>query len=181
MLDTHIETTVHWTYKWEKSKKQTSKINLIIFFDEIIDTRNFNSNLLKIDKKSHEDFDIYYIGYITIKKFNDSKNIHSVNPLYLIIYSATYHFKEKYREKYLILDSTEKYEEVFSRIKSEIKTTEKLFYEKHYTRIGVNTDDDLPLNKSLKFPTLAIIIRCVFQKDENSYAQIYLDKCFHEL
>ena len=42
--------------------------------------------------------------------------------MYLIIHSATGHFKEKYGEKYLIIDSTEKYEEVFSRIKSEIKT-----------------------------------------------------------
>ena len=30
----------------------------------MIDIRNFYSNLLKIDKKSHEDIDIYYIGYI---------------------------------------------------------------------------------------------------------------------
>ena len=39
------------------------------FFDDMIDIKNFHSNLLKIDKKSHEDIDIYYIGYITIKKF----------------------------------------------------------------------------------------------------------------
>ena len=61
----------------------------------MIDIRNFNSNLLKIDKKSHEDIDIYHIGYITIKKFGDCENIHSVNPLYLIIHSATGYFKEK--------------------------------------------------------------------------------------
>ena len=29
----------------------------------------------------------------------------------------------------------------------------QLFYEKNYARIGVNTDDDVPLNKPLKFPT----------------------------
>ena len=34
-----------------------------IFFDDMIDIRNFNSNLLQIDKKSHEDINIYYIGY----------------------------------------------------------------------------------------------------------------------
>ena len=55
----------------------------------------FHSNSLKIDKKSHEDIDIYYIGYIMIKKFSDYENIHSVNPLYLILYSATGHFKGK--------------------------------------------------------------------------------------
>ena len=57
-----------------------------------------------------------------IKKLSDCENIHSINPLYLIIHSATGHFKERYREKYLIIDSTEKYEEVSSGIKSKIKT-----------------------------------------------------------
>ena len=99
----------------------------------MIDIKNFHSSLLKMDKKSHEDIDIYYIGHITIKKFSDCENIHSVNPLYLIIHSATGHFKEKNGEKYLILDSTEKHEEVFSGIISEIKTLnggKELFYEK---------------------------------------------------
>ena len=67
-------------------------------------------------------FDIYYIGYITIKKFNTDKNIHSVNPLYLIIDSATGYFKKENGEMYLILDLIEKYEEFFSGIKSEIET-----------------------------------------------------------
>ena len=154
------------------------------FFDDMIDIRNFHSNLLKIDKKSHKDIDIYYIGYITIKKFSDCENIHSVNPLYLIIHSATGYFKEKYGEKYLIIDSTEKYEEVFSGIKSEIEALndkKELFYEKNYGRIGINTDDDLPLNKQLKFPTLTIIIRCILQKGKKLYSQIYLDESLYEL
>ena len=58
-------------------------------------------------------------------------------------------FKEKYDKKYLIIDSRKKYEDVFSRIKSEIETInsgKELFYEKNYARIGVNADNDLPLN-----------------------------------
>ena len=120
----------------------------------MINIRNFHVNLLNIEKKPHKDVDMYYIGYIIITKFNDYENIHSVNPLYLIIHSATGHFKEKYGEKYLIIDLTEKYEEVFSGIKSEIETInnrKELFYEKNYARIGVNTYDDLPLNKQLNF------------------------------
>ena len=154
------------------------------FFNDMIDIRNFHSNLLKIDKKSHKDIDIYYIGYTTIKKFSDYENIHRVNLLFLIIHSATGYFKEKNGEQYLILDSIDKYEEVFSPIKSEIETLNRgkeLFYEKNYARIGVNADDDLPLNKPLKFPTLTIIIRCVFQEGEKLYPQIYLDECLHEL
>ena len=91
----------------------------------MINIKHFHSNLLKIDKKLHEDIDIYYISYIMIKKLSGCENIHSINPLYLIIHSVTGHFKEKYGGKYLIIDSTEKYERVFSEIRSEIKTLEK--------------------------------------------------------
>ena len=55
----------------------------------------------------------------------------------------------------------------------------QLKVEKNYGRIGVNTDNDLPLNKQLKFPMLTIIIRCVFQEGEKLYPQIYLDKCLY--
>ena len=106
-----------------------------------------------------------------------------VNPLFLIIHSAAGHFKEKNDDKYLILDSRNKYEEVWSRIRLEIKTInggEELFYEKNYS-IGIDTDDDFPLNKPLKFPTLTIIIRYILQEGEKLYPQIYLDECLYEL
>ena len=53
--------------------------------------------------------------------------------------------------------------------------------EKNYARIGVNTDNDLPLNTPLKFSALTIIIRCILQKGEKLYLQIYLSKCLYEL
>ena len=160
-------------------------------FDDMIDIRNFHSELLKVDKKPHRDFDIYYIGYNTIKKLSncncdcdcDYENIRSMKSFYLIIHSVAGYFKEKRNEKYLILDSTEKYEEVFSEIKSEIETIDsgkEIFYEKSYSRIGVNTDDDLPLNKPLKFPTLTIIIRCVFQEGKELHPSVYLDECLYQ-
>ena len=52
------------------------------FHTDIINIEEFNSSLLKIDKKSYKDIDIYYIGYITIKKIGDCENIFSVNPLF---------------------------------------------------------------------------------------------------
>ena len=76
-------------------KEINIKNQLYNSFGDMIDMGNFHSNLLKIDKKSDEDIDIYYISYITIKKFSDCNNIYSVNPLYLIIHSTTGHFKEK--------------------------------------------------------------------------------------
>ena len=65
----------------------------------MVNIKDFHSNLLEIDKKSHKDIDIYYIGYITIKKFSDHENINNVNPLYLISHSATGYFTEKNGEK----------------------------------------------------------------------------------
>ena len=77
----------------------------------------------------------------------------------------------------------DKYEEVWSRIRSEIKKINgaKELVEKNYPRIGINTDDDLLLNKPLKSPTLTIIIRCVFQEGKKLYPKIHLDECLHEL
>ena len=68
----------------------------------------------------------------------------------------------------------------FSGIRSEIEIInggKELFYEKDCARIGVNTDDDAPLNKPLKFPALTTIIRCVFQEGKELYLSIYLDEC----
>ena len=73
----------------------------------------------------------------------------------------------------------------FQELKKKFETKElfyggkELFYEKNYARIGVNTDD-VPLNKSLKLPTLAIIIRCVFQEGEKLYSQIYFNECLYK-
>ena len=83
---------------------QVKEINITnqtyYFFEDMINIKNFHSNLLKIGKKSYKDIDIYYIGYITIKKFGDCENILSENLLYLIFHSATGYFKEK-RQKIL--------------------------------------------------------------------------------
>ena len=100
--------------------------------------------------------------------------------MYLIIHSATGYFKEKYSEKYLVLNSTEKYDEVKKEFET-INGGKELIYEKSYARIRVNTDDDIPLNKPLKFQTFTIIIRCVFQEGEKLYPQIYLDECLYKL
>ena len=38
------------------------------FYKDVINIEEFDSNLLKIEKKSYNGIDIYYIGYIKIKK-----------------------------------------------------------------------------------------------------------------
>ena len=52
------------------------------------------ARLLKINKKSYKNIGIYNIGYITIKKIDDCKNIHSVHPLYLRVDHASGYIEE---------------------------------------------------------------------------------------
>ena len=65
------------------------------FYNDIFHLGNFDSSLLKIDIKSYKDIGIYNIGYITIKKIDDCKNIHSVNPFYLRINHASGYIEKK--------------------------------------------------------------------------------------
>ena len=114
-------------------KETNMKNQTYYFFDDMIKIKSFHSNLPKMDKKQYKDIDIYYIGYITIKKSGDCENIQNLNPSYLIIHFAIGYFKEKNCKKYLILDSTDKYEEVWCGIRSEIETLnggKELFHEK---------------------------------------------------
>ena len=174
---------INQSYKNEKPKKLIISNQSYYFYNDIINLKDFHPNLLKIDKKQYKEIDIYYIGYITIKKIGNCKNINSFNPLYLMIHSATGEFKERDSKKYLVLDSTEKYEEVFSGIKKEIETInggKELVYERNYSKIDVNAYD-VPLYKPLKFPTLLIIIRCFFQTDNKLEPQVYLDECLYEM
>ena len=73
----------------------------------------FDWSLLKIDKRSHKNIDIYYIGYISLNKIDDYNNIYSVNPLYLIVNTENGHIEEKSRSKYFVFDSTDKNQKTF--------------------------------------------------------------------
>ena len=86
------------------------------FYNDIIDLENFESNLLKIDKKSYKDISIYNIGYIAIKKIDDCENIYSVNPLYLQINHVSRYIEEKRVNKYLMFDSTDENKELLKNI-----------------------------------------------------------------
>ena len=148
----------------------------------MINIEEFDSNLLKLDKKSYKDINIYYIGYITIKKLVIMK-IFTAQILCI--------WWEKDGNKYLVFDSTdeneevlEKYTELWDGIKNEIKTInggKKGGYGKDFMKIKFDTDDDLPLNKPLKLHMLTIIVRSVFEEDSKFYPQLYLDEYLSEL
>ena len=144
----------------------------------MINLKNIRSNLLKVDKRHYKGINIYYIEYIAIKKIDDCESTYIVNPLYLLVNHTSGHAEEENGNKYLIFDDSinknkgllKRYADVWDGIKSEIKAInggEENNYGKDYIKIKVNSDDDLPLNKPLKFHAMTINIRSVLKKGVN--------------
>ena len=76
------------------------------------------------------------------------------------------------------------YVDVWDGIKNEIKAInggKENNYRKDYMKIKFNSDDDLPLNKPLKFHAMTIIIRSVFEEGGKLYPQVFLDDTLYEL
>ena len=121
------------------------------------------------------DISNYYIEYVTTKSISDYENITSVNPLYLIINDVDRYIEESNKNKYLSFASTDnnkeglkKYVKLWDKVKYHIQTVnddEFGQYGKDYMKIKFYSDDNIPLNKILKFSVLTIIIRHVFEKN----------------
>ena len=88
-------------------------------------------------------------------------------------------FDSKDKNKELL----KKYNHVWNEIKNKIKevSDSECDYEKDYMKIKFNSDDDLPLNKPLKFHLMTITIRSVFEEDGKLYPQLFLDDALYEL
>ena len=80
--------------------------------------------------------------------------------------------------------ATKKYADVWDGIKKKIKAInggEENNYGKDCMKIKFNSDDDLPLNKPLKFHAMTVITRSVFEKGDKIYPQDVLDDGLYEL
>ena len=159
------------------------------FYNDMISLKNFEPNLLKIDRKSYKNIGIYNIGYITIKKIDDYENISGLNPLYLLVNHASGYIEEKNENKYLILDSTDenkdllkKYNDVWNGIKNKIEaiSSGECDYKKDFMKIKFNSDNNLPLRKPLKFHSMTITIRSAFLF-AFVYPQVFSDDTSYEL
>ena len=157
-------------------KQKNIKNPTYYFYNDFIDIETFDSNKLKLDKKAYKDLDIYKIGYVTIKKIGSGYDVNGVNPLYLRIDNASGYIEEVNKDKYLLFDVTdenkkllERYDEVFNGIMGKIKKIDDdwLEYSKGCMKIKLNSNDNLPLNKPLKFYQMTVTIRCVFSEDNN--------------
>ena len=168
-------------------KKINIKNRAYYFFVNMINIKDFDPNLLKIEKQSYRNINIYYIGYMTVEG-SYYVQVNSVNHLYLIITEVDGYIEEKNGSKYLVFDSMnennevlKKYKELRDGIKNEIETindSKKAEYDKDFMKIKFDTADNLPINKTLKFHNMAILARSVFEVHGKFYPQLYLGRVF---
>ena len=169
--------------------KQINIKNRRYYFDnDLINALNFEPNNLKLDKKSWNDIDIYYIGYVDKNKPEDWR-VKSVNRLYLIIDKKFCSIGEEYGVKYLKIEKNysepalNKWNQVFDSIRYHIKkiSNEQVNFNDSFNQIKFISDDYLRLDKLIYFPTLTVVIRCVFKQKDLFYHQVYLDDALYQL
>ena len=107
--------------------------------------------------------------------------------MYLIIDHSSGYIEEKGVNKYFIFESADenkellkRYNDVFNGIRNKIKkiSGNECDHKKDYMKIKFNSDNDLPLNKQLKFHNMTITIISVFEEDGKLYPQAFLDDFF---
>ena len=89
-----------------EAKQIIIKNRIYYFYNDMINLKDFESSLLKIDKKHYKGINVYYIGQITIKKIDDYESIYSVNPLYQQVNDVNGYIEEKNGNKYLTFDDS---------------------------------------------------------------------------
>ena len=97
------------------------------------------------------------------------------------------YFEEINGNKYLMLIPTneikekiKKYEEPWINIRDLI-TKNSDDYDEIYIKIKFNSDDELPPNKAIEIPTMAIVARAIFLENNKYYPQVFLDECLYKL
>ena len=103
------------SYKMGEVKQINTKNQTHNSYKDMINIKNFEPSLLKINRKSYKNIGIYNIGYITIKKIGDYENIYSVNPLHLQVNHGNGYIEEKNENKCLIFDFTDENKELLKK------------------------------------------------------------------
>ena len=126
---------------------------------------------------------------MTIKEYVKTFN---VNLLYHILKYVNGYFEEINGNKYLTLvpineskEKIEKYEELWIKIRDLIrsitKNSDDYDYDEKYMKIKLNSDDGLPLNKTVEIPTITLVVRAIFLDNNKYYPQVFSDECLYKI
>ena len=96
------------------------------------------------------------------------------------------YFEEINGNKYLTLvptneskEKNKKDEELWIKVRALIRSITKNSddYDEKYMKNKFNSDDELPLNKTVEVPTITIVLRAIFLENNRYYPQVFLDEC----
>ena len=124
---------------------------------------------IKVNKKSLNDIDIYYLGYEFKKKITEYNEINSVNPLYLRIKDMKGQFKKV------------KGDNVWKSIRAKIEqnTGGIVQYDKDYMRKKFKSNDNFRTDNIVNMHLVTIIIRSIFGQNGKFYPQLFLDDALY--
>ena len=154
--------------------------------NDMIQLNNFDSQLLKINKRENrENNNIYYISY----KINKPKhNINSIDNLYFVI-DHLYGTIEKIngsKDRYIVIDKdslmNEKnikffclWESIINKIKY-LRGDDNKVIIKDWNKIRFSSDILIPNNVSINFYSLVIVIDYVIEKNDEFIPEIYINE-----
>ena len=156
------------------------------FFNALLMTWSISKNLTQIYEINRQKViqkHLYLLHWIDhSRKIGDYENIHSVNSLYLIICEVDGYIEKSNGDKYLVFASRHKNKEVLTKftklwvkIEYQIRTInggESSEYGKNFMEIRFESDDNLPLSRTIKLRMLTVTVRSVFEEDGNYYPQL---------
>ena len=139
-------------------------------FDDIIKIEYFDFGNIVIDEKACESILIYNISY---------KTLIGAKPLLIGFDKVDGFIRVHDGTRYFGLYGPEKYDAIYNRIRYLISEKSGITYvfSHNYTRIKIESNDSLYLEKTLTLDNVIILIKSVFNKNQNHYYyNIFLEK-----
>ena len=146
-----------------------------------MELNDVSPSLINISRKEYIGINTYHIGYYYLE--DDDIEL---KPFYFVINDIYGYFEENNGKKYFNIDNTysnkkilKKYMFLRDNIKNIIENKGgKPFsdFVKDNMTFKIDTDDDIPLNKVLKFDVV-ISLKSVMERDFDCYPQVYLEEC----
>ena len=145
-----------------KIKKIDLKIFRYYLFDDMINIKTFDLNKIKIDEKQQKKIFTYYVRYMTVN---------SVNPLYLLSINNMNRYSEI---KTMEINIRNQFLPKISRNMGQNQRSYQINnnsdnYDEKYMKTKFNSEDDPPLNKTLKLYNMVKVVRFVFHEGNEYY------------
>ena len=112
--------------------------------------------------------------------------------MHLLFRCVNGYFEEINENEYLTLvlnneskEKLKKYEQLWIKIRDLVrlitKNSDDYDYDEKYIKLENDSDDELPLNKTIEIPTIAMFARGIFLANTKFYSQVFLDECLHKI